>query len=124
MWSFSWCGCGCDNKEYNGTMGQKLKRFKTVRGACKLFIHQVQAIEVVQEVLITEYGRVPIIWTVISAPAFEDEVLRPVYEAQGDVLRAIDRPLVNFRVVNLEEYPPESRDTAIPGDARLLWKRD
>lgn len=104
-------------------MSQKLKRFKTVRRAYQLFISKVQPISVVQEVHITERERVPTIWTVISAPPFKDEELRPVYQAQMEVLQATDRPLVDFDVVNPEEFPPDARDKILPSNAKLLWKR-
>ena len=62
------------------------------------------------------------VWTVISAPPFEDQFRSPVYEAQSDALRLADYPLLAFRLLNSQELAVELTE-ALPESYVVLFER-
>ena len=88
------------------------------------FKDRIQFVEVVEEVLVVEDEEGPTIWTVISATPFDDgDERRPIYEAQKELQRLVDRPLVNFRIINLEEISPGNRAKILPNKVAHAWRR-
>jgi hypothetical protein len=83
----------------------------------------VEDLGIVQEVRYYQGEEGVIVWTVISAPPFEDDVRDPLYDAQINVLRKLDKPIIDFRVVNLEEFPKGAIDRIIPPYSETIWKR-
>jgi hypothetical protein len=63
------------------------------------------------------------LWTVISAEPFEEAQRDPVYHAELQALQEEPSESVDFRLVNLDEFPPESRDSLLPRGAVLLFER-
>ena len=91
---------------------------------CKLYVDDVRRFDVVREVRVHEGEDSIAIWTLISAPPFEDELREPIYDAQINVLLEATKANIDFRVVNLEEYPVEALDGVIPTESKLIWNRD
>lgn len=69
----------------------------------------------------TRRGAFPRIWTVISAPPFESEHRRPIYEIERGVLEATGLDL-EFRLVNINELN-EPIEQVIPQSAQMLYRR-
>lgn len=93
------------------------------RQACDLYVNFVKKIDIVQEVRRIETGEGVAIWTIISAPPFEDDLRDPIYDAQIEVFQRLDRHIVGFRVLNVREYPEDSLDKIVPLDSQVVWKR-
>ncbi len=97
----------------------------THTGACRAYVKQIKDIEVVQEVRLVQQDEGSTIWTIISAPPFDDEARAPVYEAQLEVLRSLTKPVVGFYTLNVQELPPGTeRATVVPVGAKLLWSAE
>ena len=75
----------------------------------------------VQQILL-ENGQEPCIWTVIAAPPFENDYRYAVYNAQRDLLRRPDTPLLDFRLVNTNEIVVPL-DQVVPAQAVLIFER-
>jgi hypothetical protein len=105
------------------TSSVKANKASILADVSKLFIDKIQSIGAVREVLLVEDEDEATIWTVISATPFEDEIRRPVYEAQLEVLQSVDQALVDFRLVNIEEFPSANRGQILPREAKILLKR-
>ncbi len=71
-----------------------------------------------------EESRTPAyIWTVISAPPFEDTNRAPVYEAETAVLQQETYPLVGFHLINVQEIE-QDLSNALPASHQILFERD
>ena len=87
------------------------------------FVAKVRRVKEVKKVLLVEGGGFPGLWTVLDAKPFDLDVNRPVYDAEGDFLRALDQPLLDFRVINLSEIDEDQHPYVIPQDATVLYER-
>ncbi len=63
------------------------------------------------------------IWTIISAPPFDSNVRRPIYEAQVVALAMTTRPEVEFRLVNVQEVEDTLVDI-LPEAYQPLYQRE
>ncbi len=90
----------------------------------KEYVEKVKPIEYVREVRVIENeGGYPRIWTIIEAPPFEDSLLNPIFEAEGEILRTGNIP-VDFELLNLSEYPDKTAlSGVIPPEARSVCRR-
>ncbi|MBI4333838.1 MAG: hypothetical protein HY673_21460 [Chloroflexi bacterium] len=88
------------------------------------YVEKVKTLEYVREVRVVANGAgCPTVWTIIEAPAFEDSWLRPIFEAEKQILRTRDVPL-DFELVNMSEYPDKTGLTDVaPTSARSVWRR-
>jgi len=77
----------------------------------------------VQQILIEESRAPARIWTVISAPPFEDSYRIPVYEAEMVIHQQETYPLVEFRLINRQEIEQELTNV-LPASHRILFERD
>jgi len=64
-----------------------------------------------------EHGYIRV-WTIISAPPFDFESRRPIYEVQQNVLQRTEEPL-EFRLINLNELDGGVQDVP-PAGSELL----
>lgn len=69
----------------------------------------------------TRRGAFPRIWTVISAPPFESEYHRPIYEIERGILEATGLEL-EFRLVNIDEMDRPLAEV-LPASAQILYRR-
>ena len=86
------------------------------------YVDRVAEIPAVRLVALSQSEEEETVWTVISAPQFEDDYRRPVYDAQSEAIRLADAPLFTFRVINLEEMRAELAD-ALPERYLSLFER-
>ena len=100
-------------------------RMTSVRQVCDFFVKKAKHLEVVQEIaLVGEDDVLPQIWTVTSAGRMDFEARHPIYDIEGDIARSTDRYIVEFRVVNIQDYPPHRQSNILPATAKSLWKRE
>ena len=69
----------------------------------RAFVAAVRKVPHVQQVLVDDPEQVRHVWTVISAPPFEDQYRMPVYAAELGALEETDYPPVDFRLINTPE---------------------
>jgi hypothetical protein len=93
------------------------------RQAYDLYLKRMKKIDIVQEVRCVEDKGGITIWTIISAPPFEYDLRDPIYDAQIEVFQRLDRPVVDFRVLNVREYPEDSLTKVVPTNVQSMWKR-
>ena len=87
------------------------------------YVEKVKRIPQVQKVWMSGDEDEPTILTIISAPRFDKAVRHSVYQAQIEILRAWDRPVADFRLINLNEIPESSRENIVPTGSRILWEK-
>jgi len=91
--------------------------------AARAFVERARTLSHVQQILIEE-SRVPArIWTIIFAPPFEDSYRVPVYEAEMAIHQQEAYPLVEFRLINMQEIEQELTNV-LPASHRILFERD
>ena len=94
---------------------------------CIAYIEEAKSLDVVREVLLSksEDENVPIIWTIIEAPPFEDSLRIPIYEAQLRILKSLkEDTLLDFHVLNLSELSEnQSMEDVVPPEIDILWQR-
>ena len=88
-----------------------------------LYVEKVKQLEVVQEVRYFGSEDAICILTLISAPPWDNRARRPVYEAQGEVIDTFTKPMIDFRLIHLNEFPGRSQEDFLPSDTELIWKR-
>ena len=69
----------------------------------RAFVAAVRKVPHVQQVLLDDPEQVRHVWTVISAPPFEDQYRMPVYEAELEALEQTGYPPIDFRLINTQE---------------------
>ena len=102
-----------------------IARSADVQGLCEGFVKIVSAVDIIQQVYLTEAENLATIWTVIDAPPFEDNLRKPVYEAELEILRmSEDDVRLDFDMLNIQELPkPTDIANVIPKNAKLVWRR-
>ena len=103
--------------------GTKAQRLTTPDQAWVQYVEKVKIIPEVQKVWLTADTNEPTIWTLISATPFDKATRHRVYQAQIEVIRASDQPIVDFRLVNLNELPESSKESIVPRDSKNLWEK-
>ncbi len=87
--------------------------------AIEIFVKHVQKIDYVDEVRCYQRGGCHEVWTIITAPRGEYELMSPIIEIEGDVLRRIEDLTLGFRIINIESVDYEN---AFSGSSSL-WKK-
>lgn len=87
------------------------------------FVELVRSLPQVRRVLLESSRTGTRLWTVIEAEPFDDSQRDPVYEAELRVLQGDEPVGVDFRLVNLAEFPPDGRATILPATAATLYQR-
>ncbi len=109
--------------EYENTADDR--RLISVGQVCDFFVKKAKRLEVVQEVLLVGENEASTeIWTVLSADRMDFEAHNPIYDIQSEVARSTDRPLVGFRVVNLQDFRYGDSAGNLPDGVKSLWKRE
>lgn len=101
-------------------------RRMSLNEACKLFTDRVKTIEDVQEViLVRDPENYPVIWTVVSAERFNFDVRSPIYDVECDLLSVPQMPILDFRILNLQETASDNLWDYLPNESSVsLWKRE
>ena len=100
-------------------------RMTSVRQICDFFVKKAKQLDVVQEILLVgENEACTEIWTVASAARMDFEAHHPIYDIQAEVAHSTDRPIVGFRVVNLQDLRVRDSAGNLPDGVKLLWKRE
>ena len=100
-------------------------RMTSVRQVCDFFVKKAKLLDVVQEILLVgEYEACTEIWTVASADRMDFEAHSQIYDIQGEVARSTDRPIVGFRVVNLQDFCADDYVGNPFNSVQSLWKRE
>jgi hypothetical protein len=92
--------------------------------ATKRFVREIKAITHVREVRLVVSGGAPVIWTIISAPPFENSPRYQVYEVELGVLRDLDEPMLDFRLINMDEFSQDALEKILPRDGKILLQMD
>ena len=90
---------------------------------CKIFVDNVRYFPEVRTILLSRLGDSARLWTVIEAPPFEQSIRNRIYAEQLKVLSMTELPVLDFRVVNLNEYDTEERELIVPENAQVLYVR-
>jgi hypothetical protein len=92
---------------------------------CREYVGKINEIREVREVLLVEEEEVSTVWTIIKASPFEDSVREPIYTAQLQILRSLERDIpIDFRILNESELPSDQElSDIIPSNARSIWRR-
>jgi hypothetical protein len=92
---------------------------------CREYVEKISKIEAVREILVVEGEKVTTVWTIIKAPPFEDSVREPIYTAQLQILRSLERYIpIDFYILNESELSSDKNlSDIIPSDARSIWQR-
>lgn len=94
--------------------------------ACDFFVDRVKVIAGVQEVfLVTDPENYPVIWTIISAERFNFDARSPIYGVECDLLRVPRMPILDFRILNLQETASDNLWDYLPAkSSKSIWKRE
>jgi len=97
----------------------------TIAKLSTAYVKMVSTIDIVQKVTLVETADVATIWTIIDAPAFEDPLRTPIYDAQLHIFSKLkDHISLDFNVLNISELPEnQGPDSIIPADAKIIWER-
>ncbi|MCD6567921.1 MAG: hypothetical protein J7K94_04205 [Dehalococcoidia bacterium] len=97
----------------------------TITKLSTAYVKMVSTIDIVQKVALVETADIATIWTIIDAPAFEDSLRTPIYDAQLHIFSKLeDHVSLDFNVLNISELSEnQGPDSIIPADARIIWER-
>ncbi len=97
----------------------------SLEDACDLFVDRVKNIVGVQEVfLVIDPEHHPVIWTIMYAERFKFDARSPIYGVECDLLRIPHMPILDFRILNLQETTSNNLWDYLPLESsRSLWKR-
>lgn len=83
----------------------------------------VRSLPQVQRVLLERTMVGPRIWTIITAEPFQESPREAVYQAELQAMEQSAAVVMDFRLVNLCEFAPESHDSLLPAAADVLFQR-
>lgn len=95
-------------------------RLVTPRQAWERYVELVRGTSEVQEVWLSDDAEGTTIWTIIDTPRFDKDLRRRVYQPQIDVLRASHKPMVRFRILNLNDLEDTVREHILPRGSKQL----
>jgi hypothetical protein len=88
----------------------------------RAFVAAVRKVPHVQQVLVDDPEQVRHVWTVISAPPFEDQYRMPVYEAELEALEQTGYPPIDFRLINTQELATDPA-LVLPSSYHTVFRR-
>ena len=115
------------NATSNGSVNTSgAKGRMSLKEACDFFVDKVRTIAGVQEVfLVRDPENYPVIWTIMSAERFNFDARSPIYGVECDLLRVPHMPILDFRILNLEETASDNLWDYLPSQSsESLWKRE
>lgn len=89
----------------------------------KRYIELVSEIPEVREVRLLDDDEGPALWTIISATPFDNHPRDRVIEAQIEVMKNMDEPLLGFRLINVRELNGEFSEGYISDMGPIVWSR-
>lgn len=99
-------------------------RMTSIKQVCDFFVKKAKRLETVLEIILVGENEIcPEIWTVTSATRTDSNARYPIYDIQSEVARATDSAIVDFRVVNLQDFQSDYPTDILPADSISLWKR-
>ena len=87
------------------------------------YVEIVNKVPEVREIWLSVDAEDTTIWTIISAPRLDKASRTRIYETQIEILRMPDRPLVDFRLINLNELSEPDLEFVLPVGSRNIWTR-
>lgn len=112
-----------DTSEAGGDTGNAVVTLSSpLWEAAQAYAATVQEIPYVHKVLLEESRNPAYIWTIISAPPFDDTYRRPVYEAEMAILQDARFPLVGFRLLDIQEVD-DDLSMHLPTSQHILFER-
>lgn len=102
---------------------QRPGRLTTLAQATKHYVEMAKQVPEVEEVWLSDDVEDPTIWTIIAAPRLDKASRNRIYEIQIETLRKSDRPLVDFRLLNVNELSEPYQEFVLPTRAKMLWAR-
>jgi hypothetical protein len=87
------------------------------------YVHLVASLPQVRRVLLEQTASGPRLWTIIAAEPFDDAQRDPVYQAELRALQEEPPESIDFRLLNVNEFPPESHASLLPLEATVLFDR-
>ena len=96
---------------------------KTAREAQQQYVDLVKAIPEVVKVLLVEEDEGQSVVTVISATPFDDLPRSKVFDVQAEVMRRMEKPLLGFHLMNIQELPDSSLVFQGMETSQVLWGR-
>ena len=102
---------------------QEQSGLKTLDQVVARYVSLVNEISEVREVWLSEDAGDSIIWTIIDAGRFDREPRKKAYSAQYEVVRAMDKPLTDFRLLTLADLQAHGRDHFLPGHSRIVLEK-
>ena len=93
----------------------------TIEQVVARYVKLVSGIPEIREVWLSEDAGDSTIWTIIDAGRFDREPRKKAYSAQYEVVRAMDKPLADFRLLTLPDLLAHGRDHVLPGNRRLVF---
>jgi hypothetical protein len=94
----------------------------TAPDIARAFVSVVRKVPHVQQVLVDDPEYVRHVWTVISAPPFEDRYRLPVYEAELGALEQTGYPTIDFRLINMQEVAADL-SSVLPSSYHTVYRR-
>ena len=94
----------------------KLAHFK----ALQMYLELVREIPEVVEVRLAEHDE---LYTIISGPRDDDDILGQVIDVELAVMRSVKHQPFLFRVVNSQRMPQEGLKQRIASFGDLVWQR-
>jgi hypothetical protein len=104
------------------SIGHRQDRFSTLEQVTARYTELVRQIPEVKEVWLSEEPEGATLWTIIDAERFARGPRREVYGVQYEVLRAMNKPLVDFRLLNVADFQRTGREHVLPRTSRLLME--
>ena len=94
--------------------------------ACDIFVDKVKNITGVQEVfLVNDPENYPVMWTIMSTERLNFEARSSIYGVECDLLRMPYMPILDFRILNLQETTSDNLWDYLPSESsKSLWKRE
>ena len=88
----------------------------------RVFVPAVRKVSHVRQVLVDDPEHVGHVWTVISAPPFEDRYRMPVYEAELGALEQTGYPAIDFHLINMQEVAADL-SSVLPSSYHMVYRR-
>ncbi len=101
----------------------KEKKLTSVQQAVERYTESIRGFHHVKQISLVQDSEGATIWTFISATPFDDDPRERIISVQLDVMRATEKPLLGFQLINLQELGRNAiTDDVAPTKSVVLWK--
>lgn len=104
-------------------LDQRSGRITTLDQAVARYLDLVKDIPEVREVWLSEDSDGAMLWTVIDADRFDRGPRSKANFAQYEVMRSMDKPLLDFRLLRSSELQGDRRDHFLPRNRRVVLEK-